>query len=264
LAQQGDGRYMRPIVYEAHCQACHPLNYRAGDVDYAVPHRLSPSEIESRLWWVIGSEHLRGESPQGGNKNTSGPKARDSDDEGAEPTPLPHKPPLPKLPAKESLDADLKTARRVVAGQCAKCHVEYEPALKFVAPPNDGLTRELQLVLERSVKAQIPAVWLKSANFHHAKHEFMSCVDCHGAAIDSEQHADVLFGARRGDGGHGLVELRTKCAECHRPEPAHGGSATAYARFDCAECHHYHGGETPRHAGGGAFRTTVSGPTAAR
>ncbi len=88
---------MRPIVYEVHCQACHPLNYEPGAPDHKVPHRLSPTRMREMLTVEFGKRYLDNDAPGrpvGGATKPGGTRAkhRQTQKERTEPTLLPHKP----------------------------------------------------------------------------------------------------------------------------------------------------------------------------
>ncbi len=141
------------------------------------------------------------------------------------------------------------------------CHAEHErPHRLILGESPTGLHGAPKTLLVSEIKARIPRVWLKSANFHHAKHAGMKCAECHGGAGTSEKHNDLLFGTLRAVGQAQVIELRAKCAECHRESPAGSVANATQARFDCAQCHYYHGGERPRHGSGAPFRVRTPNP----
>lgn len=70
-------------------------------------------------------------------------------------------------------------------------------------------------------KSNITVRWMPHSVFGHDQHRMLTCASCHGAALTSQETADVL-----------LPGIRT-CQECHHP-----GAEAAESR--CFECHTYH------------------------
>ena len=89
---------------------------------------------------------------------------------------------------------------------CAQCH-----ALQFVANAPWPIV----------AKSNITQRWFQHAVFNHDTHKLLKCVECHAAALTSQETADVL-----------LPGIQT-CEKCHR-----GGRQAAESR--CFECHTYH------------------------
>src|SRR5262249_42531953 len=64
------GAYMLPIVYEQHCQACHPLTFDRKVADkpetglHAVRHRLQPDEIRQFLKGLYTANYLENNRSQ--------------------------------------------------------------------------------------------------------------------------------------------------------------------------------------------------------
>jgi hypothetical protein len=74
----------------------------------------------------------------------------------------------------------------------------------------------------------IPSRWLEHAEFRHDRHQLLTCSECHGAAAESSDTADILLPA---------IE---RCRDCHGAPAGRGA-----ARSDCVECHRYHHGAKP-------------------
>ncbi len=218
---RGSGAYMQPILYEEHCQACHPLTIKriveggapAGDV--TVRHRLQPAELQELLRGYYTAQFLAG-------KLEARPDVMK--------LPLPGKDP--------TRDAGTKTARELIeksvtadvalmlgASTCQKCHVSLAHDAERIPP------------------ARIPQVWYEHGKFDHAAHRAVACLECHGGAPTSRTNADVL-----------LPGIDT-CRRCHAPAAAGGG-----ARFDCTECHRYHDGDQPLAGKGAASRLPAVAP----
>ncbi|HVX12834.1 MAG TPA: hypothetical protein VHC22_16750 [Pirellulales bacterium] len=75
---------------------------------------------------------------------------------------------------------------------------------------------------------QIPSHWFEHAKFRHDRHQLLTCGECHGAATESSQTADILLPS---------IE---RCHSCHGASAGRGA-----ARSDCVECHVYHHGSKP-------------------
>ena len=203
---QGNGAYMRPINYEQHCRACHPLQI-PGHGENTVPHGLAAKQLESTVAGVIAA----------------GDKASP---EGLSPArPIPGKTPRSNLadtldpPQKLQVDQRLKEIRDNV---CAKCHAWQEKQPTEVMP------------------SAIPAVWLVHAKFDHSRHRgAITCQQCHPQAFDKLPARGEP--GKLGDNELVMIPNIGNCARCHAPRDEAAGSGGA--RFDCAECHRYHGGD---------------------
>lgn len=189
-AAPGDGAYMRPVSYEQHCKACHPLTLpvnRAGTV-VDVPHHLQPDQLRRFLWGVF-AEIKAGKNP--------------------EPI-LPQKP-FPGETAEQAQKRQ-KVAGEVVKAErflylgrtaCGECHY-YEPQAGSVRP--------------KGIKPpQVSEFWFGHAKFAHSAHRAVNCVECHREAQTSAKNQDVLLPSiedcRR---CHTPGRARSDCTECHR------------------------------------------------
>jgi hypothetical protein len=234
---EADGRLMRPIRYEKHCQGCHPLNVQlAGDWEEPRLHELArdfdgapvphppPGGSAETVRGVLRDRLTRFVLRAGhdGFLRTRAPAADDLfGSPGAEPL------------AREQfawVNAQQAQSERQLfdaPGGCAYCH--QEKTAPGARP--DGLPEYLP--------AGIPARWLAHAAFDHKSHRMLDCTECH-AAPASTRAADVL-----------LPGIDT-CRKCHDNGP---GKASA----DCAECHTYHD-----HAGRAEFRGRLTIEAGAR
>ncbi|MCA9214597.1 MAG: cytochrome c3 family protein [Planctomycetales bacterium] len=90
-----DGRYMRPIRFEDHCSACHPLSFHSAiAADGDLPH-AKPALVRAVILDRLGTQS--GESPD-----------RSS--------------PPPRLPNKTRTDHNAENVFRVVREGCIRCH----------------------------------------------------------------------------------------------------------------------------------------------
>ena len=234
------GAAMLPIVFEQHCQACHPLTFAPAPTrqpkaaPLAVAHRLQPAEIRTWLRGYFTGTLLDGELPEGKPKTTEKQPLGDA---------------APKIPRPlaggdrqgadqrsnlaEGHDTRIHDAERALYGpnRCQKCHAKLDPGLG---------------VEQRVARAQIPQLWFQHARFDHTAHRHVDCRECHVEAYSSTTRHDVM-----------LPGIRT-CLNCHGPprrdsDPG-GGTVTGGARHDCALCHRYHAGDHPLHGRGTALR----------
>jgi hypothetical protein len=220
LPARGDGAAMQPILYERHCQGCHPLTIKrtltngtlAGDI--TVRHRVQPAELQEVLRGYYTELFFKGSLGIG---------------PGFLKRPLPGKDPASEDARKtaEALIAQHVRADTMIllsANTCQRCH--------------PSLARER----DRIPPADIPQVWFERAKFNHAAHRAVLCTACHGAAQESEAHTDVL-----------LPTIDT-CVKCHASPDRRGAAVSGGARFDCVECHRYHNGDHPLRGNGAAAR----------
>jgi hypothetical protein len=227
LPARGSGAYMQPILYEEHCQACHPITIKraakdrtvVGDV--TVRHRVQPAELEEVLRGHYITQFL-------GGKLAVSPALLK--------TPLPGKDPRREEEQKaaealiaKSVDADM--AILLGTSTCQKCHPSLGRDRTHVEP------------------AKIPQVWFKHAKFDHTAHRAITCLECHAGAPESQMSSDVL-----------LPGIQT-CLKCHAPAGHVGAAPVGGARFDCVECHRFHGGDDPLHGKGAAARQPAGGAT---
>ncbi len=187
---------MQPIKYDAHCKACHPLTF---DTDKeALPHGQPLAKID-----ILLEAAYKDYKP-----SPAKPSSR----------PLLSKPLA--SPEQMRTTADLvKEAKRYIEGTragCVECHfIEVREGKKEIEP------------------VHVPEVWFKHAKFSHLAHPstVAKCIDCHGKAKESTDHADVL-----------IPDLKS-CQTCHAPEKSEGGRKIGGARHDCTACHVFHHNE---------------------
>jgi hypothetical protein len=257
---------MRPINYEQHCKACHPLLF---DNDrypgQSVPHE-SADVVRGFLTEVYTLRELSGVRGQG-----SGVKGQRSEVRGQrsevreEPSSDSRSRPIPghrnlqrltKKQAKTVLD-DVTKAETLAqqhrhslfgyeaSGGCRYCH-----QVELVAAKGPTSLADWMIV-----PPKIPDRWLLHAEFHHEPHRLLSCTTCHADVGSSRSTGDVL------------IPSIAVCRACHSEEPARWSdrlpaakpdstkpparaddrslkellsTSTNGARFDCVECHRYH------------------------
>ena len=226
-ATRTSGDYMRPIVYESHCQACHPLNFKPPrepldetDASEVIPHRLTSKQIGQFLERAYSALILK-QDPSLWDRVVVPPR---------------------ELPGKPSIEDDVTVRRQREEGirlasshlhsVCSKCHhlAEADPLPEV-----------------HSVK--VPQVWLKHARFDHAAHRFKTCRHCHANESLNDQPpawtkdlraAGPIDGVGTLDNGEVLIPGIRSCLECHGPSTTQEDRSRGGARTDCVECHWSH------------------------
>lgn len=209
------GSYMRPIVFEEHCQQCHPLRFSGKLSDQPLPHEnvdVVHGVLRDRLMIyadqhpdeVAGSsDSTRSRLPNKSSTATPKDKWRWVEDELR----------LIETSVFQSVAGETTTPKN---NACQKCHLT----------TNDDSAAGFQIIPPR-----IPTRWFAHSSFDHAKHRDVACIDCHhvasGAkALESVSVEDIL-----------MPKLEV-CQNCH------GATRTLptqrFGRQNCVECHQYH------------------------
>ena len=210
---------MLPIVYEQHCQACHPLTFEqsegtdGGSQATVVPHRQQPGQIH-RFLEAFYFERLLKEKP----------------DLLQQPfPPLPGKPvqPAQRVLADVLSDRVQRAEKQIYLGKkvCGECHYSTP------APEQTQPDRLKDLKIEPT---QAPEVWFEKANFTHTPHRLLDCLACHPGA---DKRQDLERPAVGDLVQRMLLPGIENCLNCHSPNSAGGGAGQ-----DCVECHRYHDG----------------------
>ena len=228
LPARAGGAAMLPVVYELHCQSCHPLTFDRTDPNdprtgaFAVPHRLQPDRLRGYL--LAHNARALAAAPQpaaalplpgGGDK-------------------------APDTPAKRLARAEHDLFH---SGKgCGECHHWTRPGGSL--PPE----RWSEL---RVAPTGVKQVWLEHAAFDHTRHRQLECRACHAGAY--EWAAPGVPGSA--DSRDVLLPGVATCMSCHGPPPG------VAARGSCVECHKYHNGDHPlagRGAGAPAGARTIA------
>ncbi|MCA9119541.1 MAG: hypothetical protein H6822_11270 [Planctomycetaceae bacterium] len=214
--QQDDtGLYMRPIVFEQHCQQCHPLRFSGKLSEQPLPHEtpdIVHGVLRDRLMAYADDhpEEVVGASPSTRSR-------------------LPNKstPTAPKDRwnwVEEELRLIESSVFQAVPGvsaspknnACQKCH--------FTTTDDSDIGFQIQ-------SPSIPVRWFAHSRFDHSAHRDVSCIECHhvvpgATSLESTSVKDIL-----------MPELNV-CQSCH------GATRTVptqrYGRQNCVECHQYH------------------------
>jgi predicted CXXCH cytochrome family protein len=223
------GEYMRPVNYETHCQACHPLNFRPPsdqsckpDSSEDIPHRLKPDQICQFVERAYSALVLQDDSSLL-DKVVSPPRS------------LPSKPATQdELTRRLEFEEGMNLASSHLHAVCSKCH-QLAEANRW--PQVDPVN--------------VPELWLQHARFNHAAHQATKrvCRDCHANESLNDQPpgwtkdlqaAGPIDGAGTLDNGEILIPGIRTCLECHAPSATQDDRPRGGARTDCVECHWYH------------------------
>lgn len=256
-ANDSSGAYMQPVVFELHCQACHPLTIdpskelasgsptrkrgsadevnSAFDAAATVPHRLPRDKLAVAVRSHWEHRYLT-EHPEA--VKTLSPK--------------------PDHPVTETREADAWIRERVTASlnhlraTCQKCH-EYDDRGSNSLAIADKLADEL---LPPVAPVAIPRPWLEFAKFNHWAHResmldgrTIRCTDCHRGADGNEQSPSLSETAKSrsseiaSDAANSrpMLPNRDICLKCHTTKSDGTAASPGGARTDCFECHRFHG-----------------------
>jgi predicted CXXCH cytochrome family protein len=204
-----DGRYMKPVTYEQHCAACHPLAISKtllGPIPHETP-MLIQGMLRDRLM-----DYAR-QHPEIVSRDKDNIRSRLPNQRARKPSPRDVWQWIDELLTKPPDKETLSLAKRI-EWACAYCHT---------TTATENGDRLLPFTIEPT---RIPKRWWGHASFRHDRHDvsIMDCADCH-AARDSSSANDILLPS---------IE---DCQTCHAPLAAEtrGG-----ARHDCVACHGYH------------------------
>jgi hypothetical protein len=209
-------KYMLPITYENHCQACHPLGFEeTAESTETVPHGIQVADVRRILEGVFVDRFLAGRAPPAPSPQPLSSRPMPGRTVGEEPQ-----------RAQVFIDKQIQDAETYLFGTagCKRCHGDPDKPLESI---------EL---------TGVPDVWLAHAIFDHAAHRALDCEACHVGVKQSTSERDVLLPG---------IEI---CRECHAPATRSGTVAKGGARFDCTECHRYHNGDFQQRGIGSAAR----------
>jgi hypothetical protein len=247
-SKDSSGAYMQPVVFELHCQVCHPLAIdpsnesrsvdglaAAAEPEATVPHRLARDKLAAAVRSHLEHRYLT-EHPEA--VKTLSPK--------------------PDHPFAENKEAEAWIKDRITASlnhlraTCQKCH-EYDDRRLDSKAIDDKLADEL---LPLVAPVAVPGPWLQFAKFNHAAHRSTTlngrpirCDDCHRGANGDDQStatdsaatssaSDIANDAARSPL---MLPHRDICLKCHTTQSDGTTASPGGARTDCFECHRFHG-----------------------
>lgn len=255
------GAYIKPIVFEKHCQECHPLNvtvtqYTADNPagtkrSVTVPHE-QPGVVRGYLALAF-----HGQTPAGlltdaanGANLTDGEKQKRQAALDALQRGFPGQnfaQTMNAAVAKEiqaelaKLDRELGPLEYVQTevakrkgeqvlfkenGSCALCH----DVQRAESPDSAGT----EFADWKITPPRIPERWLKHSRFKHDTHRMLSCAHCHS---DLASGRPIQESRSTGDV---LMPSTESCRECHGQSAQSTSGLARPARSDCVECHNYH------------------------
>ena len=193
------GAKMKPVNFEAMCHDCHRLDFDPNEPERQVPH-AKVAEIIFML-----DEFYAERALVGGYNDLTAPFIVQQRRRPGEA--------MTQTQQQEALSWARQKSRQVSgtlfeSRACTVCHTvtrSSTPGQPFLVAP-----------------VRVAGTWYPRSEFTHAKHESMSCDDCH-AAKASKASADLLI--------PGIAN----CRECHAGEKAKDKVASG-----CVACHGYH------------------------
>jgi hypothetical protein len=212
------GAYMLPIVYEKHCQACHPIE--GGPVgipltgisidSVKLPHRLTEKQIEKRLDQEFLSKlarlTLKPPSAESSRHDRLDPRV-DED--------------LKKLRTFDDVTNVLvaQALKQLEQNSCGKCHQSEPPGAWNLLPPNS------------------PPIWYPHAKFNHSSHRALECAGCHSRQFPKDETGIELLNLP------GIENCRQCHSPAHRVEVDGKIEPRGGVRHACIDCHRYHNGD---------------------
>lgn len=208
---EADGRYMKPIVFEQHCERCH--EQKVGELPYPIgdlkaPHE-SPQAVRDGLaaGLIVMAVQRRSELFQAPDIEIIGRVPRPPVDESRSLQEFQQKR-LGQL--EEKLYQPFQDTPPLLESNkyCFLCHVQAKPAV-------DGGLPEI-------AKTNVPQRWLERGEFSHRKHDKVACETCHGKVEESRLTSETN------------LPTRDLCQRCHID------GAEQSAGTNCMLCHVYH------------------------
>ncbi len=229
------GLYMKPIVFEEHCEDCHRLDFDATAPADAAPHG-DPAVIRNRIRGFYANRVLDGDV-----KDPAAPRR------------LRLRRPGARLTSEEAelsrrwVDSKVASAERRFyerPGTCDLCHT---------LAPGEASDGGMGIA-----PVQVQDVWVPGSIFSHGSHAPFACVKCHPAAgvFDPEDDTSLARPAWSMEGaipyeltprtptttvskvaGDILIPDVTVCRDCHAGANARGGEKVP---SPCSMCHPFH------------------------
>ena len=214
------GKYMQPIRFDQHCQACHQMLIPIKELKVTkliepavrafqqepVPH---PQRGQS-VWDVRAAVRQRYLGFVNRNKALV-PLAPTPEEDWLVLPGLTRAAPLVTQTEIDWANGQWQHAESLLLTKpgagCLLCHT------RLKTPDKHGLPH--------LVAPTIPSRWFQHSIFDHHAHQALSCTECHGRASSSVSRADIL------------MPKLANCQACHQERKG-------FARADCNECHRFH------------------------
>lgn len=229
------GLYMKPVVFEEHCEDCHRLDFDATAPKGAVPHG-DPAVIRDRIRGFYANRVLDGD-------------VKDPD--------APRRLRL-RRPGKQLTSEEAELSRRWVDGKVAAAERRF-----YERPGTCDLCHTLAPGEARDggmgvAPVRIQDVWVPGSIFSHGSHAPFACIRCHPAAgvFDPEEDTSLarpewsLEGAIPYEliprepttrvssvSGDILIPDMAVCRDCHAGASVGGGEKVP---SPCSMCHPFH------------------------
>ncbi len=229
------GLYMKPVVFEEHCEDCHRLDFDATAPRDAVPHG-DPAVIRDRIRGFYANRVLDGDV-----KDPAAPRRLRL-----------------RRPGKRLTSEEAELSRRWVDGKVAAAERRF-----YERPGTCDLCHTLAPGAARDggmgiAPVQVQDVWVPGSIFSHGSHAPFACVKCHPAAgvFDPEEDTALarpdwsLEGAIPYEliprepttrvssvSGDILIPDVAVCRDCHAGGSARGGEKVP---SPCSMCHPFH------------------------
>ncbi len=206
-----NGRYMQRFSFEANCHACHSLQFDVKNPDFELPH--GDAQLVRTFLRTLPAQYgelarrKRGITNETRVGEFTAQQIRTLLTQFASGEELERTVFFTKDPYKASQQSDAATRAKYIG--CAYCHEVKQAA--GVSYPLPEVTAPV--IIDR---------WMPHAHFNHAKHQTVSCQECHADATASHLTSDVL------------MPTKESCTSCHNPK------GTAAAASECMTCHTYH------------------------
>lgn len=248
---RGDGSYYLPIVYEKHCQGCHPLGFDAEQPQVTLDHGLQPAEVHERVLEHFSARFLNEKLQERFRRPTNLRLDPQSD---------------------ELSDADRADIMRAAREATAKSEADLYQLLSAVSPAAQEQIDQASVALfvgrktcgechslegdvlsakgpAKVAAVNIPTIWQTKARFDHLSHQGLSCASCHPQSSSRDlaaerKRAREYAGPTTVDAIYqhppDLPDLAS-CRSCHSPrrrEQDHHLLGGVSAR--CTDCHMYH------------------------
>ncbi len=225
---------MGRVNFEANCQACHSLQFDVKNPDFQLPH--GDAQLVRTFLRTLPAQYGELARRKRGitNENRAGEftaqQIRQLLTQFASGEELERTVFFTKDPYKASQQGDAATRAKYTG--CAYCHEVKQTT--GVAYPLPEVTAPV--IFDR---------WMPHARFNHAKHQSVSCQDCHTGATSSHLTSDVL------------IPTKESCTSCHSP------TGVAMKASECMTCHTYHTPDqrnaAPITAAAASFKQTLLG-----